>query len=274
MQKQTYNKFILLNTKIMKKKILKFGAYLLVTFCTNISVVNAQQTIIEIPKKEDKEIVTTLKKEDILKWLKAQITPSTQVRNKFIADILDNVMLDDMYLQRKGPDNNSRIIIVPLKNVYFSQHISKTGQKPFQNLIVSILPENNVDKIFTINLSIIDLKDKPVKKLPKNTFNNFFQQTEPLDGTYALVSIFLGDVKYTEMEIKNGERVQHKSWRYKKMNNAPDSSSRMWYLETTDIIKEADGKLSLKTKTEDLGVSNTVSPPKFKGDLRNKEYEQ
>lgn len=254
----------------MINKILKFSLGFSILFFTALSA-NAQQNNTVTPKKED-TLVTTVKRDDIVKWLKDKITPGTDVRNKFIADILQNALFNEMYMQRSSLGDNGRLLIVPLKKSYFSQHISKSGPMPFQNLIININKVNSIDEISIIFLSFVYPADSKLKNLPHNTFTNFYRQYEALDGTYTSISIILADSKYVETDIKNGERVQYRNWQTEKANNTSENY-REWYLKTTDIIKEPDGKLNLKTKSEKLGVSNTVSPPKFKGDLRTKEYD-
>jgi len=250
----------------MKKKLIKISIGSLFLLLISVLVtaqkaesVNAANTI----KIQPISYVSKISKSDIIIWLQNLITPNTLIRNKFISDILENSMFNQMYIQKISVKGN--IIIVPLKNSYFSQHINKNEQLPFQNLIVDI---DKNDKIFTTNLSLVYTADNKLKTLPFNTYNNFYSQNDPLDGTYSLISIITADYKVIEIDVKNNQRVLAKQWRSKKLNNTMYD----WFLETTDILGDKDGSIiKLNTTSKSLGTSLTVSPPMFKGDLRENE---
>jgi hypothetical protein len=251
----------------MKNKMIKLG--FVITFILGIvMIVNAQDVKTSndnITTTQESTLKSLIKKDDIVQWLKKKITPSTPFRNKFITDILQNALFDEMYAQRKGTNIDSRLLIIPLKQSYISQHIDKNKTMPFQNLIVDI---DKNDKIFTINLSLIYPLDTKIKKLPKNNYNNFYDQYNAIDGTYTIISIISGDNKIGEIDIEHNERTQARQWMRKKV----EGNKYDWSLETTYIIKDKNGgDMKLKTTTQQLGISNKMNPPMFKGDLITKE---
>ncbi|MEQ1553078.1 MAG: hypothetical protein ABL929_02800 [Ferruginibacter sp.] len=260
----------------MKNTIKKIGLAVFVCVCLS-TLTKAQKIVLEttIDRKQD-TLQTTIKKEDIINWLNNLQTINTPLRSNFIENILQNAVFNEMYLERSSLGENGKILIVPLNKKYFSQHINKDKPKPIQNLVIDIDKDkkNKTDKIFTIILSLFYPNDLKYVNMPKYAFTNFYGQFYTLDGTYTWVSLYLGDVKYAETDVKNSERTQYRDLRSKQTTHSIDSNEREWYLETTDIIKSSRGVLSLHTKSKNLGTSNTVSPPRFKGDLRKNVEEK
>lgn len=258
----------------MKNKKFKLNCVIIITCIALIA--NAQEqnqnrtNVNNIFVRQTDTLITNIGKDDIVKWLKKYVTPATPYRNKFINDILENALFENRYLQRKGPGDNGKLLIVPLKHSYFSQHMSHTGPRLFQNLLIDLDKSGGADKIFTINLSHIYLADSLISTLPSNTFSKFFNQSEPFDGKYALISIIQADFKFTDIDIRNNERVQHRSWRSTKFGD----NTYEWVLETDHIIRDQNGSIKINTSSQKLGTSKTVSPPMFKGDLRTQVVEK
>jgi hypothetical protein len=198
-------------------------------------------------------------KTQIVNWLKSLIKPVTPVRNNMVDQILKNAEFDKMYAEYKDMDR--KVLVIPLKKSYFSQHISKSSPMPFQNLFFTIGKNGKLSEDGYIML--IKPRDKSLKELPENTFRNYCLQYQALDGTYTMIGIFLADCIIGEMDIKGGERVRVQMWTHKKADNTSDNSHE-WVLKT-DILENGS---VVKTTTQSLGISNTVSPPQFKADKR------
>ncbi|MEO6404336.1 MAG: hypothetical protein ABIY51_01155 [Ferruginibacter sp.] len=204
-------------------------------------------------------LFSQIKKENIIQWLKEKKSPNTPVRNNMIKAILENALFEKMYAGQKN--SSTKMIIVPLKKSYFSQHINKNEPLPFQNMI---LESDKNDNLGYANIMLVKPLNGSLKELPKNTFHNFFYQDEALDGTYTLISITGGDQKVAEMQIKDGQRAQYKGWRSKKVKDS--TNTYQWELFTDIITKDS----IIHLPTQNLGKSKTTSPPMFKGDLRSK----
>lgn len=193
-------------------------------------------------------------KDSVINWLKSQLSPSTPVKNGMVNKILQNAEYDKMYIISRG-------LIVPIKRSFFSQHISRSGPLPFSYLMFSLNKQGGFKNVGDVML--VYPADKTLKALPKNTLPNFYSQEDALDGTYTLISVYGGDHKVCEMDIKGGERAEIRGWTHKKIDG--DSGNRQeWFLQT-DIIEKG---VVTKTTTKSLGKSSTVNPPKFKGDKR------
>src|SRR5258708_6399188 len=146
----------------MKNKAIKFVCITITIVCTTIFC-NAQtpNRTIGTKNKQDDTVMVSIKKEQIVKWLKTQITPATPIRNNMVNKILENAQFDKMYAEYSSI--NRKVLIVPLKKSHFSQHISKSGPMPFQNLFFK-LGENG--ELGTGDIMLIYPTNKKLTELP------------------------------------------------------------------------------------------------------------
>jgi hypothetical protein len=185
------------------------------------------------------EIKTKITTADISNWLRAKMNPASPLKNNYINKVLQNAQYDKMYVEQFRTNEN--LIIVPLKNQYFSQHIKQQKNKPIQYLL---LVENAEGKIRKGDLILFFPDDAILQKLPANSFHDFFTKEELLvNGSFTLVS--LGDVKQYEMIFKNGKKKKFKLWCSNNNtvsngnNNNTNTASQSctdWYLVTTYYV--------------------------------------
>jgi hypothetical protein len=181
-------------------------------------------------------IKTKISSAAVSNWLQAKIKPSSPLKNNYINKILDNVQYDKMYVEQLHTSEN--LIVIPLKNEYFSQHIKQQKNKPIQYLL---LVENAEGKIRRGDLVLFFPENATLQKLPVNYFHQFFMEEDlSVNGTFTLVT--LGDVKQYEVVFKNGKKDNFKLWRSEintasnagnNANTSPTQNCTDWYLVTT-----------------------------------------
>lgn len=207
-------------------------------------------------KMHEEKTLARNTKEDVKRWLKSCITNNAPVKNNMINKILENGMYDEMHAERKNQDEI--LIVVALKPVYFSQYIDKTKPLPLQYFLAV---ENAKGQIEEGNIMLVYPDDKSLKQLPKNAFRNFYSQENPIDGTYSLITLYMGDFKSLEMDIKDGKRVQLRGYPSKKVKTSVGTCLE-WSFSTMNFYK--DGKTDETIKN--LGISCTTCPPGYKCD--------
>ncbi len=247
----------------MKNKI-KIISFVICLIISTNKYANGQQgimvdgngkTLNDYAEKRKEKTTAKNTKEDIVEWLKSNISSNTPIKNKMINKILENALFDNMHVEQR--DINRVINVVPLKKVYFSQHINIMVPLPFQNLLIT---ENEKGEIEDVVIMLVYPNDKTLKDLPKNTFHDFYYQMEnTLDGTYTLITVATGDFKVSEMDIKNGKRVQARGYHTKNVTSQYGRRCKKWSSSIIDYNK--DGTINETSK--DLGVSCTVCPPGF-----------
>lgn len=244
----------------MKNIVIKnICALSIIITCSIFTCVQAQVSLSladNYAKMHEEKTTAQNTKEDIKKWLKSCITKNAPVKNNMINKILENGLFDEMHAERRNLNNI--LLVVPLKSVYFSQYIDKSKPLPLQYLLVI---ENEKGQIEEGNLMLVYPEDKSIKQLPKNAFRNFYSQENATDGTYSFITLYMGDSKSWEMDIKDGKRVQLRSYPGKKVATST-GTCRDWSLKTTDINKDGTTTTTLKS----LGVSCTTCPPGYKCD--------
>jgi hypothetical protein len=204
---------------------------------------------------------------DISNWLQAKIRPASPIKNNYIKKILGNVLFDKMYVEELH--NNENLIIVPLKNEYFSQHIKNQINKPLQYLI---LVENSNGKIRRGDIVLFFPENAALQKLPNNYFHKFFNEEElSVNGTFTLVSF--GDVKQYEMVFKDGKKDKFNLWRGERNSSSNSNSTASavaegctdWYLVTTYY----ENGIPINTTWDYLGTTCSGSCPPYTECLEN-----
>jgi hypothetical protein len=178
---------------------------------------------------------SNIKSVDVVNWLEQNKNVLTPLKNSTIEKLQQNLEFDKMYAEKfHGAE---KLIIIPLKKVYFSQHINLANATPLQYLI---LVENAQGKIRRSDMVLFYPKNANLTALPENSFSDFFnKESFPQDGTFTLVS--LGDVKQYELDFKDGKKSQFRLWQTRKAGdngkgNGGASSLDIWinwYLVTT-----------------------------------------
>jgi hypothetical protein len=178
---------------------------------------------------------SNIKSADVVNWLELNKNVLTPIKNSTIEKLLQNLEFDKMYIEKFH--GKEELIIIPLKKVYFSQHINLAKPAPIQYLI---LVENAEGKIRRSDMVLFYPKDANLTALPENSFSDFFNKDSfPEDGTFTLIS--LGDVKQYEMDFKDGKKSQFRLWQTRiagdngKGNGGASSLDIWinWYLVTT-----------------------------------------
>lgn len=178
---------------------------------------------------------SNIKSADVINWLEKNKNPLTPHKNSTIQNLLQNLEFDKIHVVRFN--RSEKLIIIPLKKVYFSQHINLTNPRPLQYLI---LVENEAGKIRRSDMVLFYPRNTNLKTLPENSFSDFFnKESFPEDGTFTLIS--LGDVKQYEMDFKDGRKAQFRLWQNRKIGNSSLSNTDTsnldtwtnWYLVTT-----------------------------------------
>jgi hypothetical protein len=195
---------------------------------------------------------SNIKPGDIVKYLQAGSSASTPRKNAFIQKILQHLRFDKMYVEALHEKEN--LIIVPLENVYFSQHVNEKNLHPFQYLL---LVEDANGKIRRGDVVLFNAANASLTALPGNAFHDFFNKdTFPADGTFTVIT--LGDVKEFEMDFKAGKKAQFRVWHGKKNGTNKDGLyCTYWYLVTTTYW--ADGHTEVNV--EYLGPSCSTCAP-------------
>jgi hypothetical protein len=199
------------------------------------------------------------------------MSPTTPFKNNILKKILQNVVYENMYVEKLHKNEN--LIIIPLKNEYFSQHVNSQKNKPLQYLI---LVENEDGKIRRSDIILFFPENAALKKLPFNSFSDFFDKEElPVDGIFTLVSF--GDVKQFEMVFKNGKKDKFNLWRGEKKNYASNNTATStssqncidWYLVTTYY----ENGLPINSTWEYVGTTCNSSscPPNMQCDVTGDE---
>lgn len=133
-------------------------------------------------------------------------------------------------------NNKENLLIVPLKNEYFSKQVNvrttnKNNSHPIQYLIVV---RNSKGEIRRSDIVLFYPKDTTLDALPKNSFHDFFTyESLSVDGTLTLIS--LSDRKQFEMDFRNGKKAEFRLWqsRIKNHNQRTSVITIDWYMVTT-----------------------------------------
>lgn len=206
---------------------------------------------VEIPE----EVLTTkLTKEKITAHLKTFMNPSKPIRNAKINKTIENMQFEKMYIERVAPD--VKVLIIPMKNVYFSQNIDLNKTKPLQYVLIF---EKANEEISRADFMLIYPENKALKELPKNTFqDHYYDVKSQIDGIFTLINF--GDVIQFELTIKNGKRVKARTWESKKNENSNRiDDCKEWTLVTQLMSYEGEG--SIKSDRQPLGKTCTECPP-------------
>lgn len=245
----------------MKNNIIKkVGILLLLIICSFFSFAQEKSSSSRVDYSNKYKERTTARntKDNVIKWLKASIEAKAPLKKNMINNVLKNGRFDEMYVENDAL-NDILYLIVPMKKVYFSQHIDKSKQLPLQYLVVT---ENGKGELEEGNLILIYPADKDLQKLPKNAIRNYYIQNDnATDGTYALITLYCGDFKSIEVDIKNGRQVEMRGYPSKKVATSVGTCLE-WSFRTTDYNKDGLVKETVKP----LGISCTVCPPGFKCD--------
>lgn len=239
---------------VMKTLSQKLGYLMILTMLSALIFSCTKSTMPEaVPAFFD----SNTKPGDISKWLEGNVGKTTPYKNNIINKVLQNAVFDKMYTEPFR--DNERLIIVPLRQEYFSQHVNKKNPHPLQYLL---LVEDANGKIRRGDIVLFNPADHKLKALPKNAFHDFFEEdTFPADGTFAVVT--LGDVKEFEMDYKNGRKAQFRVWHGDKKGDKENTANRdgmyctYWYLVTTTYW--ADGHTEVNV--EYLGPSCSTCAP-------------
>jgi len=224
---------------------------------------NAQKITYTIPKQDaivkNETLKTSLTKERIMNHIKSLYASYKYFTKEFIKKVEDNMEIDKMYMERRTV--NHKHIIIPMKNIYFSQHAINQKNPPIQYVVV-VENDNDKGKVSRVDFILVFPNDKNISVLPKNAFRDLASQNiTQIDATYTYVNF--ADVKQFEMKVENGKRIQFKVWRSKNiLDNNGFNNCKDWTLETS-IIND-DGTST--DKKENLGKTCTECPPGFKCD--------
>ena len=116
------------------------------------------------------------------------------------------MQFDKLHIEKAGPGVN--VLIIPIEKTYFSQHSKMSVNKPIEYLLIF---ERKNQEISNGQFMLVFPKDKNIKEMPKNAFQDFYYQNKTqIDGTYT--SVNFRDVKQFEMDVLNGERTQERLW--------------------------------------------------------------
>jgi hypothetical protein len=195
---------------------------------------------------------------DCIKWLNAQFQLNTPLRNNFIKNLLHN--LDTINISREVINRNEFLIIIPLKEIHYSQNVKK-AESPIS---IFLLVEDTNHRIRRGDVVHFYPKSTGIKKLPKNLLHDFFgSQDLSVDGTVMLSN--LSDVKQFEMTIVNGRNMEFKVWLSKLID---DCKYWEWHLQTTNskVFYETGDPKHLKITSEFLGTSEKECPPGYSCD--------
>jgi hypothetical protein len=239
----------------MKRNTIYLSIVIFTTLINNYS--NAQitkaptETKVEI--KND-SLTSKLTREKIISHLITRMSLNKVIRNSKVNKIIENMEFNKMYVE--GLSKGVKLIIIPLKSVYFSQNIDLTKPKPMQFVLIY---EREKELISRSDFMLVFPKDKSLTKMPKNAFHDYqFQKSTQIDGTYTLVNF--ADIKQVELDVENGKRKQLRVWSSKNnFNNTGSDDCTEWTLETT-VIND-DGTTT--KKKENLGKTCTECPPGF-----------
>ena len=209
---------------------LYFIIYLLVT-----SGCKKEISAFEFPKTLGNSVTreSTLEADDIIGWLKNQINIALPVKSKNILSIINSIEINKKYVENFR--NRENLIIIPLKNNYFSQYI-RDHQKPLQFLLIV---EDNKGNIRRGDIVLFFPEETNLKFLPKNSFNDFFNNCKfPSNGSLSLVN--LGDLKQYEVEFYGGHMKASRIWSSKNQGGIGNESlsnvslyCTEWYMVTT-----------------------------------------
>ncbi len=219
-----------------KNTIIGFGVFLSLAFisCKKTSVNEEFKMYSNSPLNG---ISSNIKSSDVLNWLQHNMNSSTPLQNNIIKKVIENLEFDKMYVERLHKFEN--IIIIPMRQKYFSQHINSNNSNPLQYLI---LVENTKGEIRRSDIVMFNPTNTDIKELPKNSFSDFFNNKPiTVDGSFILIT--LGDVKQFEMDFKYGKTTQFRLWHGEKKdrNKSSNISNSQngpqncidWYLVTT-----------------------------------------
>jgi hypothetical protein len=231
--------------------------YLLITLLS-ISFLSSNAQKNTNPKLKEKAknetLKTNLTKDSLMNYIKLIYISYKYIGKEFIKKVEDNMEFDKMYMEIRGV--NQKFLIIPMKNIYFSQHA--INQTPPIQYVVVVESDSDKGKISSADFVLVFPKDKSISVLPKNAFRDLASQNiTQIDATYTYINF--GDVKQFEMKVENGKRKQFKVWRSK---NTITDNCKDWTLATSTF--NDDGTLT--DKKENLGKTCTECPPGFKCD--------
>jgi hypothetical protein len=186
-----------------------------------------------ISPSADNAVKSNMRPDDIKNWLESKTGAATSHKNNIISKVLQNAVFDKMYIETLH--DNENLIIIPLKQEYFSQHVNSKNPHPIQYLL---LVENAKGEIRRGDIVLFNSANQNLKTLPKNAFHDFFNEdTFPADGTFTVIT--LGDVKEFEMDYKGGQKAQFRVWQGKQNKTQRDGEyCTSWYLVTTTYYSD------------------------------------
>ncbi len=194
-----------------------------------------------------------LSKEQILKFLKNSTSKGMPLKNEFLDKIINAADFSKIFEERRL--GNSTQTIVPLKEVYFSQHINKNKPHPLQYLQINKTDNNEADRAL---LLLVYPVNKQLKDLPKENFTSFNRQNAPIEnGEYIFIELAVGDVKTVVVEVDNG--IRWKATNFTPVTKEGMSKERSW--QTGIYIINKDGTTT--DKIVDLGTTTTYCPPGY-----------
>jgi hypothetical protein len=244
------------------KKIVTLITALSFCFITTLSFAQIKvKAPLKAPlEKGEADLSTNMNKQDIINGIK-KLTPVLKpFRKAFIKQVEDNMEFDKMYIERKN--NNAKMLIIPMKKVYFSQHIDTTKPLPLQYIVITEYDKKE-GKIMGAELVLIYPEDKKIICLPKKAFEDFAYENNTQINA-VLVYINFGDVKQYEITTKNGKITKHILWESEdKVNNNGIINCIDW----TEVITTFDHDYkNAIDKVKKLGTTCTECPPGFKCD--------
>lgn len=186
--------------------------------------------------------VSTIEVGNVMEWLEAQRDENNPAKNEIVLKLLENVIPEELYTESLNEEEN--LVIVPLKNDYFSQHVV-SGSSPLQYLQ---LVEDANGEIRRGEIVLFYPTDLELFSLPENSFHDFYtSESFPVDGTFTLIN--LEDHKYYEMDFVEGKKSEFRQWERRLASPMENEQTCLdWYYVLTTYNLE-DGSIIDQTIT-------------------------
>lgn len=140
---------------------------------------------------------STLSQYDIEAWLESQYDTLKPHTAEMIVHLMDNLDFGSMYVD--SLDEESNVVVVPLRPDYYSQHIPLEST-PLQNLV---LIEDG--EIVQGNLFIYFPEDPQYEVIPAGGIRDFYYNAHQfLDQSGKLKVVTISDMKLSEFEYEAG----------------------------------------------------------------------